>query len=98
MFNFIKKKLIINRTQDEILYEYVLDEMEAGIKVKGLWAKAIAHSDGIEAKVISIYMQFRVQDIKDQFTALQISYEEMSRNIGYKSTKGQILPLKLKLY
>lgn len=80
MFNFIKKKVIKNRVQDEILYEYVLNEMEQGIKIKGLWAKAFAHSSGNEGKTSALYMQYRVQSIKDYFTSLQISYEEMPKN------------------
>jgi len=80
MFDFIKKKMIVSRLQDEILYEYVLDEMETGTKARGLWAKAIAHSDGNDSKATSLYMQFRVQSIKDEFTALQMVYEEMSKS------------------
>lgn len=79
MFNTLKKIAIINRANDEILYEYVLDEIEEGVRIKGLWAKALAHSDGIDAKAKSIYMQYRVQNIKDQFDALKIAYDEMSR-------------------
>ena len=79
MLNIIKKAGIINRANDEILYEYVLDEMEQGVRIKGLWAKALAHSDGLEAKAKSMYMQYRVQSIKDQFDALKIAYDEMSR-------------------
>lgn len=79
MLNMIKKVGIINRANDEILYEYVLDEMEQGVRIKGLWAKALAHSDGMESKAKSMYMQYRVQSIKDQFNALQIAYDEMSR-------------------
>lgn len=79
MLNIIKKAGIINRANDEILYEYVLDEMDQGIQIKGLWAKALAHSDGMESKAESMYMQYRVQSIKDQFDALKIAYDEMSR-------------------
>ncbi|MCD6654384.1 MAG: DUF1566 domain-containing protein [Sulfurovum sp.] len=79
MFNKLKKMAISNRAQDEILYEYVLEEIEQGIRTKGLWAKALAHSDGIESKAEAKYMQYRVQSIKDQFDALKIAFDEMSR-------------------
>ncbi|WP_415405661.1 hypothetical protein ACLHDG_07800 [Sulfurovum sp. CS9] len=65
---------------DEILYEYVLlNEIEEDNKVKSTWAKALAHSDGIDVKAESIYMQYRVQSIKDQFDAQKIAYDEMSK-------------------
>ena len=79
MFDKLKKIAIENRTQDEILYEYVLEEIEQGIRTKGLWAKALAHSDGIQSKAEAMYMQYRVQSIKDQFNTLKIAYNEMSR-------------------
>ena len=31
---------------DDLLYEYVLEELEKVEPIKGLWAKAIAHSEG----------------------------------------------------
>lgn len=36
---------------DELIYEYVLDEIKSGRVVKSLWAKAIAHSAGSTDKV-----------------------------------------------
>ncbi len=83
MFNFIKKKAIENRVQDEILFEYVLEEMESGIKIKGLHAKAIAYSDGNDSKAVSLYMKYRVQSIKDYFTTLKMTYEKMTKEEVY---------------
>lgn len=80
MFNMFKKAAIENRVEETILYEFVLDEIEAGIKVRGLYAKAMANSDGDMNKANSIYMKYRVQDIKDIFTTMKIAYEEMSKN------------------
>ena len=79
MFNFIKKAIIANRAEETILYEYVLDELEDGYKVRGLWAKALAMSEGDENKATSLYMQYRVQNIKDFFVSLKIAYEELSK-------------------
>lgn len=79
MFNFIKKSIIANRAEETILYEYVLDELEDGYKVRGLWAKALAMSEGDENKATSLYMQYRVQNIKDFFVSLKIAYEELSK-------------------
>ena len=84
MFNFIKKKAIEKRVQDEILYEYVLDETEEGKKIKGLWAKAYALSSGDSDKVEPLYMQYRVQAIKDMFTSLEMMYTELPRAYLFK--------------
>ena len=80
MFNFIKKKLIDNRIQDELLFEYVMEEMESGTVIKGLYAKAIAYSNGDKAKIDSLYMQYRVQSILDYFSTIKINHEELSKN------------------
>ena len=79
MFDYFKKKAIENRVNDEILYEYVTEELEKNIKIKGLWAKAYANSDGNDNKIEPLYMQYRVQSIKDIFSSLEIIYNELSR-------------------
>jgi len=96
MFNFIKKKVIENRIQDEILYEYVLDELESNLKVRGLWAKAIAYSEGDDSKATSLYMQYRVQSIKDEFASLQIVYEEMNKSKLFNFIKNNFNEEELK--
>lgn len=89
MFNIFKKRAITNRLEENILYEYVLDEMEKGIQIRGIWAKALAHSDGIESKAESIYMQYRVQSIKDELDALKIAYDEMSKKKLFSFIKNE---------
>ena len=34
MFDYFKKKAIIDRSNDELLYEYVLEELESNIKIR----------------------------------------------------------------
>ena len=80
MFNWLKKQAIQKRVEDAILYEYVADELEDGIKIKGLWAKAYAQSGGDSDAVEPLYMQYRVQSIKDFFTAMKIAYEELPKS------------------
>lgn len=88
MFNYFKKIAITNRANDEILYEYVMNEIEDNYKVKGLWAKAYANSNGDDNKVEPLYMQLRVQAIKDKFTALEIAYDELSRKQLFELIKN----------
>jgi len=93
MFDYFKKIAISNRADDEVLYEYVLNEMESGIIVKGLWGKAIANSNGNEANAKSIYMKYRVQSIKDIFTAREIAYSELTKPKLFQYIQDKILPM-----
>lgn len=78
MFDYFKKITISNRANDAILYEYVLNEIENGKVIKGLWGKALANSQGNESNAKSIYMKYRVQSIKDILIAREISYNELT--------------------
>ncbi len=79
MFNFFKVRNIINRENDEFLYGEVLTEMNNGTIHKNLWAKAMAMSDGNEAKTKSLYMQYRVQKIKDELQLIEIATKEADK-------------------
>lgn len=77
MFENVKNKL--TSENDDILYEYVMEEMEKSEPIKGLWAKAMAHSEGNNDKAKSLYMQYRVQSIKDEFKSVKINYSNLSK-------------------
>jgi len=80
MLNFIKKKTIESRENDALLFEYVLKEVDEGTIVSSLWAKAIAFAEGNDSKIKPLYMQYRVQSIKDELTMLKITYDELKRD------------------
>ncbi len=65
---------------DEVLYEYVIDEMEQQTTTKGIWAKAVAHSDGDAEKTKSLYMRYKVQSIKDSFALYGVAYDGLSKD------------------
>jgi hypothetical protein len=88
MFNFIKKKMIETRDQDDMLFEYVMEEMEDNVIIKSSWAKAIAYSEGDENKAKSLYMQYRVQAIKDMLTKFNIAYNEIERESLFNKIKS----------
>lgn len=88
MFDFVKKKIIENRDNDDLLFEYVLEEMEDDVIVKSSWAKALAYSEGNENKAKSLYMQYRVQSIKDIFTKLRISYNDLEKAVLLEKIKS----------
>jgi hypothetical protein len=89
-----------NSVSDELLYEFVMDEMEQESElIKGLWAKALAHSEGSDSKAKSLYMQYRVQAIKDQLSALQIDLGDLSKEELFESIKNgfTIIPEKIQM-
>lgn len=89
MTDYFNKKEISQRAEDELLYEYVMEEMEQEPNfIKGLWAKAMAHSEGNNDKAKSLYMQYRVQSIKDDFKLLEIAYNELSKEKLWDTIKN----------
>ena len=80
MTDYFNKKEISQRAEDELLYEYVMEEMEQEANyIKGLWAKAMAYSEGNNEKAKSLYMQYRVQSIKDDLKLLEIEYKKLTK-------------------
>ncbi len=66
MFEKFKAKLAKSRLLEEKLYQEVLRELNENIIRDGLWAKALADSDGSEEKAKSKYIKLRVQSMKDE--------------------------------
>lgn len=65
-------------TQDDSLYSCVAEEISQGKVDGGMWAKAIAHSDGSENSAKSFYIKFRVSQMKEKI----ISFEKILKNNG----------------
>jgi Ankyrin repeat len=61
-----KRTAIVDRLVEEKLYEQVLREIEAGMRRDGLWAKALQKSRGNEQEAKALYIEYRVQSIKDE--------------------------------
>jgi len=95
MFDFFKVKKIINRDNDEFLYGEVLTEMDNGTIHKNLWAKAMAMSEGNDAKAKSLYMQYRVQKIKDELQLIEIAAKEAKKLNKVTTTPKKVLPKKI---
>ena len=66
MFEKFKLNSAANRLIDEKVYEQVVNELSQGVKKSGLWAKALANSEGVEEKAKALYIKYRVQAIKDE--------------------------------
>ncbi len=48
MFKKMRTSKAAKRLREEVIYKYVLDEISAGLRRDGLWAKAIANANGNE--------------------------------------------------
>ena len=56
----INLTLAESRQDEELMYEYISDEMDSGIIRKGLYAKAKANSKGDEKEANSLYIKYRL--------------------------------------
>ncbi len=63
---------------DEQLYLYVMYEIDNNIKNDALWVKAYAMSEGIESKTKPLYIQYRVNFIKEQYKKFGIDYTNLN--------------------
>jgi hypothetical protein len=68
-------------SEDEI-YEKIMIEIEEDKKVKSTWAKALAQSDGDDKKANSLYINLRVEKLKEVYqdqVEIQKSQEKKAR-------------------
>ena len=81
LFDKVKKTTIESRRYEEKLYEVALEEVEAGERRKGLYAKALSKADGDTEKADGIYLKLRVQSIMDDIESEQIDRREMDKEV-----------------
>ena len=61
----VETTLADSRLEEELIYKHILEEMNSGVIRDGLFAKAMANSNGDEAKANSLYMKYRLKSVKD---------------------------------
>ncbi|MBA6413399.1 hypothetical protein H2508_09795 [Parahaliea sp. F7430] len=76
MLEKFQRRSATNRLLEEKLYEQVVQELVSGQRRDGLWAKALANSDGLEGKAKALYVRYRVQSIKDEIEVNESINEE----------------------
>jgi FtsZ-interacting cell division protein ZipA len=76
LFDKFRKKTATARLIEEQFYEQVVHELQQGRKRDGLWAKALVNSEGSEQKAKSLYIEYRVQSIKDEIQISVVLAEE----------------------
>jgi len=72
-------------TDEDAHYEQALQEIEEGNQVKSIWAKALAKSDGVESKSKSLYIKYRVEDLKNKERKKQLEFETLQKNNQLKN-------------
>lgn len=58
------------------IYEQIHDELDGGVKQKGLWTRAIAESGGDENKSKSLYIKMRFKELKER----QLNFEKIKNS------------------
>lgn len=71
MFKRLRLNSAKSRLVEERLYEMVMDELETGNIRKGIWAKAVAKSNGNDNQAKSKYLELRVESLKDEAHVIQ---------------------------
>ena len=84
IFDKFKTSTAIDRLLEEKLYEQVAQELKAGKKREGIWVKAMAKSDGDLNKAESMYIELRVQAIKDE-DIVNVELEDRAKAIAAKA-------------
>ena len=82
LFDKFKTSTAIDRLSEEKLYEQVAQELKAGKKREGIWVKAMAKSGGDLNKAESMYIELRVQAIRDEY---EIEKERIKLHKRHKS-------------
>ncbi len=94
MFDKIQKDAVAARILEESLYEQVVVELSQGQRRDGLWAKALAYSDGEEVKAKSLYIKYRVQSLIDEMevnkTVTQIKEENECQEARARQKEKEI--------
>jgi hypothetical protein len=80
LFEYFKRRSAAARLSEEQTYEQVVFELQNGQRRSGLWAKAVAHSNGEEAKAKAMYIHYRMQSIKDEIE-ISKAFDEEAENL-----------------
>jgi len=93
MFKRTRRDGASTRLLEEKVYAQVMQEIEAGFRRDGLWAKALADSGGSEEMCKSLYIRYRAQAIVDEAEILASAhaaseYTKQSQYSGGRASKA----------
>ena len=86
IFKGIKSQLALSRLQEEQVYEFILNELDAGIVRKGLMAKAMTLGEGSEVKIQGEYIKLRFQSLLDENTIME-AIKTVAGNSSIKNSR-----------
>lgn len=87
VFEKFKRLSAASRKLEELLYEQVIIELSAGHRRDGLWGKAIAKSEGSNERAKSLYIQYRVQALRDEIKLGESTNSSSSADTRHSSQK-----------
>jgi hypothetical protein len=64
------------RLAEERLFAAVLREIESGVRKDGVWAKALTDASFDEKKAKTLYVQYRIQSLKDELLVREAQLEQ----------------------
>ncbi len=73
---------------DELVYEFVADELAARVVKQGLWTKALADTDWDESKAKASYVRIRFAQIQDEHRGLLSDRAAAIKKFEASSTDG----------
>lgn len=74
----------VDSSEEEDMYAAAFGEIQAGTTRPGLWAKALAETDGDEGKCKALYIRLRVHQIKEEVRRLQDQAKEAAVSVSQK--------------
>ena len=84
LFKKFKRNSAINRQDEEKLYEFISQEMKAGIIREGLMTKAKVNTNGNKDQIEAEYIKLRMQSILDEYVL-----EDFLREIENENFKNE---------
>ena len=92
LFRGIKSKIALSRLQEEQLYEFISDELEAGSVRKGLMTKAVAQADGDPLRTQAEYIKLRLQSLIDENTLMEAIQSIASKQVPPQMPRHANIP------
>ena len=71
------KNKVLTRRQETQLFEHVMQEIKRDERNEGIWGQALVSSQGDADKARAIYIQLRVDYLKDEIFLDQILHDEI---------------------
>jgi len=79
IFSSTKAKLAASKLVEEQLYEAAANEVASGQIRQGIWAQAIAETDGNEAAAKARYLKLRVEIMKAEADVMTYATEQATK-------------------